>query len=163
MINAFLDWAQEQQDGMPFPLFSFAFHPVTCAVWIVSSGQLLDWVRDPKPVSQLDQVASLKCSTTQVDSNQKICNGMPQGEAGLLAHCAFSDFPFFTCVCCPPFIFFGGISALMVRHNVVQYGCPVQPPTPSNPDPAQQTRNGQQVRFRRAFRLRCLGHSIQLY
>lgn len=28
----------------------------------------------------------------------QICNGMPQNEKGLLSHCAFSDFPFYTCV-----------------------------------------------------------------
>lgn len=67
-------------------------------VWIVSNEQLLDWVRNPVPVSQLDQVASLKCSTPQVDAGTKICNGMPQNEDGLLSHCAFPDFPFYTCV-----------------------------------------------------------------
>ena len=45
-----------------------------------------------------DSVAALKCSTPQVDPSKKICNGIPGNEAGLLSHCAFPDFPFFTCV-----------------------------------------------------------------
>ncbi|KAF9011298.1 hypothetical protein BDQ17DRAFT_1387684 [Cyathus striatus] len=99
MINAFLDWAQEQQN-----------------VWIVSNEQLLEWVRNPVPVSQLDTVSALKCSTPQVDSKLQICNGIPQNENGLLSHCAFSDFPFYTC-----------------------YGCPEVEPTPDNPNPINKS------------------------
>jgi len=84
MINAFLDWAQLQQD-----------------VWIVSNEQLLDWVQHPVPVSQLASVNSLKCTSPQVDASKKICNGIPQNENGLLSSCPFSDFPFFTCYGCP--------------------------------------------------------------
>ncbi|KAJ7799096.1 hypothetical protein B0H14DRAFT_1711143 [Mycena olivaceomarginata] len=108
MINTFLDWAQVQQD-----------------VWIVSNEQLLAWVQNPVPTSQLDSVAALKCSTPQVDASQKICNGIPANENGLLSHCAFSDFPFYTC-----------------------YGCPETEPTVGNPNPAQQVPDGQQARFR---------------
>ncbi|KAI0066583.1 hypothetical protein BV25DRAFT_1868240 [Artomyces pyxidatus] len=106
MINSFLDWAQTQPD-----------------VWIVSTEQLLDWVQHPVPVSQLSSQASLKCATPQV--NQPICNGMPANEQGLLSHCAFSDFPFYTC-----------------------YGCPQVEPTPDNPNPPQDTSNGQKARVR---------------
>lgn len=67
-------------------------------VWIVSNAQLLDWVRHPVPVSQLDQVASLKCLTPQVDPSTQICNGIPQNEAGLTVRCPFNDSPFNTCV-----------------------------------------------------------------
>ncbi len=67
-------------------------------VWIVSNEQLLAWVQNPVPVDQLDDFEPLKCSTPQVDA--KICNGMPDNEAGLLDRCNFSDFPFFTCVSC---------------------------------------------------------------
>jgi len=66
------------------------------SVWIVSSEQLLAWTQNPTPVADLDGFDPLKCSTPQVDA--KICNGMPGNEAGLLSHCAFSDFPFYTCV-----------------------------------------------------------------
>ncbi|KAF5385148.1 hypothetical protein D9615_000983 [Tricholomella constricta] len=108
MINAFLDWAQEQQN-----------------VWIVSNEQLLAWVRNPVPVSELGNVAALRCSTPQVDASLKICNGIPQNEQGILSHCAFSDFPFYTC-----------------------YGCPEVQPSPNNPNPAQQVPEGQNARFR---------------
>ncbi|KAF7311854.1 hypothetical protein MIND_00196100 [Mycena indigotica] len=106
MINSFLDWAQEQQN-----------------VWIVSNEQLLAWMQHPVPISQLDSFEALKCSTPDV--SQKICNGMPSNEAGLLSHCNFPDFPFFTC-----------------------YGCPETEPTVNNPNPAQQVPDGQQARFR---------------
>ncbi|RPD64578.1 hypothetical protein L227DRAFT_260922 [Lentinus tigrinus ALCF2SS1-6] len=99
MINQFLDWAQQQQN-----------------VWIVSHEQLLAWVRNPTPISSLNDFAPLKCSTPAVDSSMKICNGIPQNEAGLVELCPFSDFPFYTC-----------------------YGCPSEHPTPSNPSPEQST------------------------
>ncbi|KDR85820.1 hypothetical protein GALMADRAFT_132466 [Galerina marginata CBS 339.88] len=107
MINAFLDWAQQQQN-----------------VWIVSNIQLLQWVQNPVPVSQLSSFAPLKCTSPQVDTSQKICNGIPQNENGLLSHCAFSDFPFYTC-----------------------YGCPNVQPSPGNPNPPQDTSTSQ-ARFR---------------
>ena len=50
------------------------------------------------PLSQLNDFAPLKCSTPAVDSSLKICNGIPQNEQGLIELCAFSDFPFYTCV-----------------------------------------------------------------
>ncbi|KAH9947495.1 hypothetical protein B0H21DRAFT_327774 [Amylocystis lapponica] len=108
MINEFLDWAQEQSN-----------------VWIVSNEQLLAWVRNPVPVTQLDSVAALKCAVPEVDSSLKICNGIPQNEAGLLDRCPFPDFPFYTC-----------------------YGCPQETPSPGNPNPPQQVVSGQQLRAR---------------
>ncbi|KAF7340989.1 hypothetical protein MSAN_02084300 [Mycena sanguinolenta] len=108
MINEFLDWAQEQQD-----------------VWIVSNEQILAWVQNPVPVSQLDTVDALKCSTPQVPASQKICNGIPGNEDGLLDLCDFSDFPFYTC-----------------------YGCPQTEPTVDEPNPPQQVPDGGQARFR---------------
>ena len=65
-------------------------------VWIVSSEQLLAWTQNPTRVADLNNFNPLKCSTPQVDA--KICNGIPGNEAGLLSHCAFPDFPFYTCV-----------------------------------------------------------------
>ncbi|KAJ7589709.1 hypothetical protein C8J56DRAFT_826958 [Mycena floridula] len=108
MINAFLDWAQQQQD-----------------VWIVSNEQLLAYVKNPVPIANLDSISALKCSSPQVDPTLKICNGVPQNEAGQLSHCAFSDFPFYTC-----------------------YGCPQTTPSPDDPNPAQQVDDGQSARFR---------------
>ncbi|KAJ7292585.1 hypothetical protein C8J57DRAFT_1831 [Mycena rebaudengoi] len=106
MINDFLDWAQMQPN-----------------VWIVSSEQLLEWVKNPKPVSQLDQVSALKCSTPDVDA--KICNGMPGNEQGLVSLCPFPDSPFYTC-----------------------YGCPEVVPTTGNANPPQKVPEGQKARFR---------------
>ncbi|KAJ7359485.1 hypothetical protein DFH08DRAFT_911490 [Mycena albidolilacea] len=108
MINRFLDWAQVQQD-----------------VWIVSNKQLLTWVQNSVPTSQLDSVAALNCSTPQFNTLQMICNGIPTNENSLLSHCVFSDFPFYTC-----------------------YGCPETEPMVGNPNPAQQVPHGQQMCFR---------------
>jgi peptidoglycan/xylan/chitin deacetylase (PgdA/CDA1 family) len=115
MINNFLDWAQQQPN-----------------VWIVSNQQLLDWVRNPVPVSQLGNQASLKCSTPQIDAGTKICNGIPSMEAGLIQQCFFSDSPFYTC-----------------------YGCPMQPPTPANPNPPQVSPTGSNAVFRARLPANC--------
>ncbi|KAK7028430.1 family 4 carbohydrate esterase [Favolaschia claudopus] len=108
MVNQFLDWATAQQN-----------------VWIVSNEQLLAWVKNPVPVSQLNNVDALKCTPPQIDASAKICNGIPNNENGLLSHCTFPDFSFSTC-----------------------YGCPEVEPTLSNPNPAQQVPDGEQPRFR---------------
>ncbi|KAF8330829.1 uncharacterized protein EI90DRAFT_3145723 [Cantharellus anzutake] len=100
MINSFLDWAQQQSN-----------------VWIVSTGQLLDWVMNPVPASQLNSIQSFQCALPVVEA--KICNGIPSNEAGLLSHCAFTDFPFYTC-----------------------YGCPATQPSPSDPNPSQPAVSG---------------------
>lgn len=78
MINRFLDYAQQQQN-----------------VWIVTNQQLLAWMRDPKPVSQLNSIPEFQCQTPQV--SERICNGMYPNEVGLLQNCAFKDFPWTTC------------------------------------------------------------------
>lgn len=65
-------------------------------VWIVSNEQLLAWVRNPVPASQLNSLPEFQCQVPQV--TEKICNGMPDNEAGLLAKCMFIEFPFYTCV-----------------------------------------------------------------
>ena len=57
---------------------------------------MLAWVMNPVPLSELDSFAPLKCSVPQ--ANQSICDGIPANEQGLLNHCDFPDFPFFTCV-----------------------------------------------------------------
>jgi hypothetical protein len=73
------------------PIFSLP------TVWIISNEQLLAWVRDPVSIANLDSFDALKCSTPAVTA--KICDGIPENEAGLLSRCPFPDFPFFTCVC----------------------------------------------------------------
>ncbi|KAJ6619545.1 hypothetical protein B0H10DRAFT_2216817 [Mycena sp. CBHHK59/15] len=102
MINTFLDWAQVQQDGVSsssyhdddLPMMTTLFSVLLLCV--VSNERLLAWVKNPVPVSQLDSVSALKCLTPQVDALQKVCNGIPQNENGLLLRCPFSDFPFYT-------------------------------------------------------------------
>jgi hypothetical protein len=118
MVNAFLDWAQLQQNGGIFILPSWPSEKsFTSAVWIVSNEQLLDWVRHPVPVSQLDQIASLKCVTPQVDPSAKICNGIPRNEAGLTVRCPFNDSPFNTCVC--TFLFGQNPNKNWISHDCV--------------------------------------------
>ncbi|PFH48892.1 hypothetical protein AMATHDRAFT_5410 [Amanita thiersii Skay4041] len=80
---------------------------------------------NPVPLCKLDSVSSLKCTVPQVDASLKICNGMPHNERGLLSHCGFSNFPFYTC-----------------------YGCSQVQPSPDNPNPPQQVPDGQNARFR---------------
>ncbi|KAK7051762.1 family 4 carbohydrate esterase [Favolaschia claudopus] len=106
MINQFLDWAQMQEN-----------------VWIVSSEQLLEWVKNPVPVSKLDSAVALKCSVPKIDAGLQVCNGVPQNEASVLQTCSFPDFTFYTC-----------------------YGCPEQVPTPANPFTKQVVKDGQQAR-----------------
>jgi hypothetical protein len=148
MINAFLDWAQEQPDGMFYLIHSHHWHLNTSnLVWIVNNEQLLAWVQNPVPVSQLNSVNALKCSTPNVPASLPICNGIPQNENGLLDLCDFSDFPFYTCVrfIHPQLCL---LISLITLHLVKQYGCPETEPTPGNPNPPQQVAPGQQARFR---------------
>ncbi|KDE02386.1 hypothetical protein MVLG_07058 [Microbotryum lychnidis-dioicae p1A1 Lamole] len=88
-------------------------------VWFVKNQQLLAWMRDPKSNNQIAQSPALQCSTPAVDASLKICNGLAQNEAGLLLQCPFTEFSWTNC-----------------------YGCPVTPPTPQNPVPAQNTTLG---------------------
>ena len=99
MINEFLNWAQQQPNSESLHNLASRVcsdRPITA--WIVSTEQLLAWVRNPTPLSQLDDFAPLKCSKPAVDASVKICNGIPENEAGLVQLCPFSDFPFYTCV-----------------------------------------------------------------
>jgi len=99
---------------------------------------------------QLNTLPEFSCQTPQV--TEKICNGMVSflyrsyelvvlaicvqkannsyywqypNSVGLLQNCPFEYFPWTTC-----------------------YGCPVEPPTPANPVPAQASISGQALRFR---------------
>ena len=62
-------------------------------VWIVTNAQLLAWVQNPVPLSQLDSFEPLKCPVPNVPNNKQICNGITQNELGLLQNCPFIDFP----------------------------------------------------------------------
>ena len=116
-------------------------HPV----WIVSSEQLLAWTQNPTRVADLNNFEPFKCSIPEVDA--KICNGIPQNEAGLLSHCTFSDFPFYTCVSDHP-----ECKSLLLMV-AFQYGCPKRIPTASDPNPEQAVPAGQQARLRCEFLL----------
>src|SRR6266436_7783619 len=100
MINTFLDWAQMQEGGELFFAYFYVFlfwqrrsSDLGVTVWIVSTEQLLAWVQNPVPLSELNSFDPLKCSTPQV--NQSICDGIPVNEQGLLDRCNFADFPFY--------------------------------------------------------------------
>ncbi|KAK7012642.1 family 4 carbohydrate esterase [Favolaschia claudopus] len=104
MINQFLDWATAQQNVY---------------MWIgVSNEQLLAWVKDPVPVSQLglEMYTPLKLTRRQRYALNGISNNL--NENGLPPHCTFPGFSFSTC-----------------------YGCPEVEPTLSNPNPAQTANN----------------------
>lgn len=108
MINSFLDWATIQHEN----------------VWLVSNEQLLAWMKNPVKASELNTLDEFKCQTPSVSA--KICNGMPENEAGLLQHCisdtqgdALNNSPFYTC-----------------------YGCPTTTPSPQQPNPPQKNRDG---------------------
>lgn len=110
-INKFLDWATTNSSMQN--------------VWIVSNEQLLAWMQNPVPASQLNTLPEFKCSTPNL-GNQRICNGMPANQDGLLEHCisdtrgdALNDSPFYTC-----------------------YGCPVTTPSPQQPNPPQKNNDG---------------------
>jgi hypothetical protein len=97
MVNAFLDWAQQQPN-----------------VWIISTEQLLEWVMDPKSISKLDESEALSCSAPQLDADVRICNGMPGHMEGLLLQCPFPEYPFSTC-----YGQFALLSALPLGHPPV--------------------------------------------
>ena len=61
-------------------------------VWIVTNQQLLAWMKNPVPVSQLDSVQALKCPAPNIPASNHICNGITQNEVGLLQSCSFADF-----------------------------------------------------------------------
>ncbi|KAK4053645.1 hypothetical protein OIO90_003884 [Microbotryomycetes sp. JL221] len=99
-IKGFLDWLQTHDD-----------------VWFVTNQQLLAWMRNPVPASEMR--TWLTCQAPDVPASTRICNGIAENQQGLLVQCPFSDFPWSTC-----------------------YGCPQEPPTPDNPVPAQNTQLG---------------------
>jgi len=105
MLNDFLDWVQTHDN-----------------VWIVSNEQMMQWIMNPVPNSQIASVAAFGCSVPDV--SQPICNGMSPNENGLLENCPFADFPWTTC-----------------------YGCPVEQPGPYDPVPAQNTTLGNRFRL----------------
>ncbi|KAF9360162.1 hypothetical protein BGX34_007917 [Mortierella sp. NVP85] len=98
MFNEFFSWALNQKD-----------------VWFVTNQQLLEWMKNPVPASQLADQPYMKCNMAAV--GKEICNGLDDTKSGspdkgLLEVCNFSSGPWSTC-----------------------YGCPKTPPTPADPVP----------------------------
>lgn len=59
-------------------------------VWMVSNTQLLAWMKNPVPASQLNTLDEFKCQTPQVNQ-AVICNGMPDKQNTVLQHCISDD------------------------------------------------------------------------
>ncbi|GAC98663.1 candidate polysaccharide deacetylase [Pseudozyma hubeiensis SY62] len=113
MLNEFLDWATTSADMQN--------------VWIISNKQLMAWMQNPVPASQLNTLDAFKC---QKPNAGHICNGFQENN-DLLEHCisntagdALNNSPFYTC-----------------------YGCPVTTPSPQQPNPPQKN-NDKSVRTR---------------
>lgn len=111
MLNQFLDFA----------MTSGQFQNV----WMVNNRQLLAWMQNPVPASQLNTLPEFQCQTPNVAQAQ-ICSGIPAKEANLLEHCisdtagdSLNNSPFYTC-----------------------YGCPTVRPTPDQPNPPQKNNDG---------------------
>ncbi|KAF9328689.1 hypothetical protein BG006_008172 [Podila minutissima] len=106
MFNDFFKWAAAQPD-----------------VWFVTNQQLLEWMKNPVPASQLAAQDYMKCNIPAV--GKEICNGMDDTKAGaidskVLETCNFASGPWSTC-----------------------YGCPKTIPTPADPVPERVVAAGQ--------------------
>ncbi|KAG0088848.1 hypothetical protein BGZ93_002274 [Podila epicladia] len=106
MFNEFFKWAAAQPD-----------------VWFVTNQQLLEWMKNPVPASQLATQDYMKCNLPAV--GKEICNGMDDTKAGaidskVLETCNFASGPWSTC-----------------------YGCPKTIPTPADPVPERIVAAGQ--------------------
>ena len=64
----------------------------------VSHRQMLAWLKNPVPASQLNTIPEFGCQTPAVSQN--ICNGMVPNENGLLDICPFEDYYWATCYGC---------------------------------------------------------------
>ena len=71
-INEFLDFA------MTSPQFQ--------NVWMISNKQLLAWMRNPVPASQLNSLKEFQCQTPNPPQDQ-ICSGIPAKEDRLILKC----------------------------------------------------------------------------
>lgn len=111
MLNQFLDFAMT---GDQFQ-----------NVWMINNRQLLAWMKNPVPASQLNTLPEFQCQTPSINEAE-ICSGIPEKEAKLLQHCisdragdSLNNSPFYTC-----------------------YGCPTVRPTPDQPNPPQSNKDG---------------------
>lgn len=109
LYNDFFTWASQKAD-----------------VWFVTNQQLLQWMQNPVPASQLADQPYMKCNLPAV--NTEICNGMDDTKSGLidkgvLETCPFIAGPWSTC-----------------------YGCPKTAPTPADPVPERVVASGPTAR-----------------
>ncbi|KAG0200388.1 hypothetical protein BGX28_006533 [Mortierella sp. GBA30] len=98
IYNDFFTWAAGQKD-----------------VWFVTNQQLLEWMKNPVPASELAAQDYMKCNIPAVGKD--ICNGLDDTKSGaidkgLLEMCNFPTGSWSTC-----------------------YGCPKTPPTVADPVP----------------------------
>ncbi|KAI9483884.1 MAG: hypothetical protein EXX96DRAFT_500390 [Benjaminiella poitrasii] len=75
-------------------------------VWFVTNAQLLQWMQNPVPASQLADQPYMKCNTPQV--GKEICNGLEDititngvVSSSLLNTCSFGTSSWATCFNCP--------------------------------------------------------------
>ncbi|KAF9109618.1 hypothetical protein BGX27_007399 [Mortierella sp. AM989] len=106
LYNEFFSWAAGQSD-----------------VWFVTNQQLLEWMKNPVPASQLASQEYMKCNIPVV--GKEICNGLDDTKSGaidkgLLETCNFANGSWSTC-----------------------YGCPSAPPSPATPVPSRNVAAGQ--------------------
>ncbi|OAQ24568.1 hypothetical protein K457DRAFT_81884 [Linnemannia elongata AG-77] len=106
LYNDFFTWAAAQPD-----------------VWFVTNQQLLEWMKNPVPASELANQPYMKCQQPAV--GKEICNGLDDSKAGsidkdLLQMCNFATGSWSTC-----------------------YGCPTANPSVTDPVPARAVAAGQ--------------------
>ncbi|GJJ78691.1 hypothetical protein EMPS_11050 [Entomortierella parvispora] len=106
LYNEFMTWAAGQPD-----------------VWFVTNHQLLQWMQNPVPASQMKDQPYMKCELPAV--GKEICNGLDDSKSGtidkgVLETCNFVEGPWSTC-----------------------YGCPKTQPTTANPVPDRVVPAGQ--------------------
>ncbi|KAF8931781.1 hypothetical protein BGZ58_007408 [Dissophora ornata] len=92
-------------------------------VWFVTNQQLLQWMQNPVPASQMADQPYMKCTLPAV--GKEICNGLDDThtgsiDQGVLGTCNFVAGPWSTC-----------------------YGCPKTAPTPADPVPERVVSVGQ--------------------
>ncbi|KAG0320414.1 hypothetical protein BGZ99_004530 [Dissophora globulifera] len=106
LYNDFFSWAAAQPD-----------------VWFVTNQQLLEWIKNPVPASQLADQPYMKCTLPAV--GKEICNGLDDTKSGtidngVLQTCNFPSGFWSTC-----------------------YGCPSTEPTTTTPIPPRIVAAGQ--------------------
>ncbi|KAF9970253.1 hypothetical protein BGZ73_007077 [Actinomortierella ambigua] len=92
-------------------------------VWFVTNQQMLQWMKNPVPASELANQEYMKCTRPAV--GKEICNGLADTangaiDAGVLELCNFAAGPWSTC-----------------------YGCPKTAPSPADPVPERMVAVGQ--------------------